>query len=73
MAVPKMSQLRPGVSVNMVLKSDQRSGRLTTGSISEVPYPKPLKSRTTFYESKQLLIAFQAVLLLDFILQVKHC
>ena len=50
MAVSKMSQLRPGVSINMVLKTDQRSGRLTTGSISEVPYPIPLTSRKTFYE-----------------------
>lgn len=38
MAVPKMSQLRPGVRVNMVLKADQRSGRLTSGSISEVDF-----------------------------------
>lgn len=38
MAVPEMSQLRPGVGVNMVLKADQRSGRLTSGSISEVDF-----------------------------------
>lgn len=44
MSVPKMSQLRPGVGVNVVLKADQRSGRLTSGSISEVPYvPDPLR------------------------------
>ena len=38
MTVPKMSQLRPGVGVNMVLKADQRSSRLTSGSISEVHF-----------------------------------
>ena len=38
MAVPKTSQLRPGVGVNIVLKADQRSGRLTGGSISEVGF-----------------------------------
>ena len=70
MAVPKMSQLRPGVRVNMVLKTDQRSGRLTTGSISEVPSPTPLKSWKVFYKSKRLLIPFQAVSLLIFILQI---
>lgn len=36
MGVPKMSQLRPGIGVNVVLKADQRSGRLTTGSVFEV-------------------------------------
>lgn len=38
MTVPKMSQLRPGVGVNIVLKADQRSGKLTSGSISEVNF-----------------------------------
>ena len=38
MTVPKMSQLRPGVGVNIVLKADQRSGKLTSGSISEVDF-----------------------------------
>ncbi len=38
MTVPKMSQLRPGIGVNIVLKVDQRSGRLTSGSISEVDF-----------------------------------
>ena len=73
MAVPKMSQLRPGVRVNMVLKTDQRSGRLTTGSISEVPYPRPLKSRKIFYESRRLLIPFGAVSLLGFLLHINDC
>ena len=38
MTVPKMSQLRPGIGVNIILKADQRSGRLTGGSISEVDF-----------------------------------
>lgn len=46
MTVPKMSQLRPGVGVNMVLKADQKTGRLTSGSISEVgvAYSGPLNN-----------------------------
>ena len=44
MTVPEMAQLQPGVEVNIVLKADQRSGRLTGGSISEVDfaYSEPL-------------------------------
>ena len=63
MSVPKMSQLQPGVGVNVVLKADQRSGRLTRGSISEVSYSEPLygTSWKTSSKSKALLIPFQAV------------
>ena len=43
MTVPKMSQLRLGINVGIVLKTDQRSGRLTSGSISEVC---PARSRS---------------------------
>lgn len=51
MTVPKISQLRPGMGVNVVLKADQRSGRLTSGSISEVDFacPGPL------YDLKDML------------------
>lgn len=49
MAVPKMSQLRPGVVVNVVLKEHQRSGKLTTGQISEIltrgDHPRGVKVR----------------------------
>ena len=49
MAVPKMSQLRPGVGVNVVLKAHQRSGKLTTGYISEIltrgDHPRGIKVR----------------------------
>ena len=49
MAVPKMSQLRPGVEVNVVLKAHQRSGKLTTGQISEIltrgDHPRGIKVR----------------------------
>ena len=36
MPVPRMSQLRSGVNVNIILKADQRSGKLTTGQVSEI-------------------------------------
>lgn len=57
MTVPKMSQLQPGVNVNIVLKADQRSGRLTSGSVSEVDfaYSGPFASRQPYYRSKRLL------------------
>ena len=49
MAVPKMSQLQPGVQVNVVLKANQRSGKLTTGQISEIltrgDHPRGIKVR----------------------------
>lgn len=49
MAVPQMSQLRPGIQVNVVLKAHQRSGELTTGQISEIltrgDHPRGIKVR----------------------------
>ena len=51
MPVPKMSQLRKGVSVRIVLKADQRTGRLTTGNISDIltrgDHPRGIKVRLT--------------------------
>ena len=51
MAVPRMAQLRKGVAVNVVLKADQRSGKLTTGSISNIltrgDHPRGIKVRLT--------------------------
>ena len=51
MAVPRMSQLRQGVKVNVVLKADQRSGRLTTGHVSDIltkgDHPRGIKVRLT--------------------------
>ena len=35
MAVPRMSQLRQGTTVNIVLKADQPTGQLTTGTIAD--------------------------------------
>lgn len=49
MTIPKISQLRPGTYVNIILKADQRSGRLTSGSISEIltrgDHPRGVKVR----------------------------
>lgn len=49
MPVPMMSQLRPGVGVNIVLKADQRSGKITSGRISEIltrgDHPRGIKVR----------------------------
>ena len=51
MAIPRMSQLRQGVKVNVVLKADQRSGRLTTGHVSDIltkgDHPRGIKVRLT--------------------------
>ncbi|KAL8731704.1 MAG: hypothetical protein Q9181_004215 [Wetmoreana brouardii] len=51
MAVPKMIQLQRGAYVNIVLKADQRSGRLTTGQIAEIltkgDHPRGVKVRLT--------------------------
>ena len=51
MTVPKISQLNPGITVNIVLKADQRPGRLTTGTISEIltkgNHPRGIKVRLT--------------------------
>ena len=49
MAVPKMSQLRLGLGVNVVLKTDQKCGKLTSGRISEIltkgDHPRGIKVR----------------------------
>ena len=49
MAVPKMSQLRSGVGVNIVLKAHQQSGILTRGTISDIltsgDHPRGIKVR----------------------------
>lgn len=49
MPVPKMSQLRKGVGVRVVLKADQRTGKLTTGKISDIltrgDHPRGIKVR----------------------------
>lgn len=51
MAVPKLSQLHPNVDVNIVLKSNQSSGKLTVGRISEIltrgDHPRGIKVRLT--------------------------
>ena len=66
MVVPRMSQLQPGVGVNIVLKADQRSGRQTSGSISEVDvaYSGLFTSRQTYHRSKRLLGFFETAPLL---------
>ncbi|KAL8795180.1 MAG: hypothetical protein Q9195_002335 [Heterodermia aff. obscurata] len=49
MAVPRQTQIYPGVSVNIVLKADQRSGKLTTGQIADIltkgDHPRGIKVR----------------------------
>lgn len=49
MAVPRMSQLRQGTAVNIVLKVDQPSGKLTTGTIADFltrgDHPRGIKVR----------------------------
>ena len=49
MNVPRSSQLQPGIGVNIILKADQRSGRLTTGQVSEIltrgDHPRGVKVR----------------------------
>ncbi|RDW77031.1 hypothetical protein BP6252_05084 [Coleophoma cylindrospora] len=49
MVVPKMSQLRAGISVNIVLKADQPTGRLTSGCIADIltrgDHPRGIKVR----------------------------
>ena len=51
MVIPKMSQLRKGVAVKIVLKADQRTGKLTTGNVSEIftrgDHPRGIKVRLT--------------------------
>ena len=62
MAVPKTSQLRSGVGVNIVLKADQRSGRLVGGSISEVgfAFSGPLYRLEAILQEQRLLLHFGA-------------
>jgi uncharacterized repeat protein (TIGR03833 family) len=49
MGVPKMPQLRKGLGVNVVLKADQRTGKLTTGNIADIltrgDHPRGIKVR----------------------------
>ena len=49
MSVPNMSQLRNGVGVNIVLKADQPSGKLTTGHVAQIltkwNHPRGIKVR----------------------------
>jgi uncharacterized repeat protein (TIGR03833 family) len=51
MTVPKMSQLRKGIGVRIVLKADQRTGKLTVGRISDIltrgDHPRGIKVRLT--------------------------
>ena len=51
MPVPRMSQLRTGLPVNIVLKADQPSGKLTTGCIADIltrgDHPRGIKVRLT--------------------------
>jgi uncharacterized repeat protein (TIGR03833 family) len=36
MAVPRMTEIRPGINVNIVLRADQRTGKLTSGQVSDI-------------------------------------
>ena len=49
MTLPRQSQIYPGVSVNIVLKADQGSGKLTTGQIADIltkgDHPRGIKVR----------------------------
>lgn len=49
MAVPKMTQLQSGTGVNIVLKADQGSGKLTTGQVADIltrgDHPRGIKVR----------------------------
>lgn len=51
MSVPRITQLTSGVPVNIVLKADQRTGKLTTGKISDIltrgDHPRGIKVRLT--------------------------
>jgi uncharacterized repeat protein (TIGR03833 family) len=46
-----MTELRPGIHVNIILKADQHSGKLTTGQISDIltrgDHPRGIKVRLT--------------------------
>jgi len=41
MAVPSRSQISPGITVNIVLKEDQRSGTLTEGVVERLLTKSP--------------------------------
>jgi uncharacterized repeat protein (TIGR03833 family) len=49
MAVPRMTEIRPGINVNIVLKADQRTGKLTRGQVSDIltrgDHPRGIKVR----------------------------
>ena len=49
MSVPRMSQLRQGTAVNVVLKADQPTGKLTAGTIADFltrgDHPRGIKVR----------------------------
>lgn len=52
MKVPNRAQLRPGVEVDIVLKQDQASGKLTRGIVKELltrsaQHPHGIKVRLT--------------------------
>jgi uncharacterized repeat protein (TIGR03833 family) len=51
MAVPRMTEIRPGIHVNIVLKADQRTGKLTRGQVSDIltrgDHPRGIKVRLT--------------------------
>jgi uncharacterized repeat protein (TIGR03833 family) len=44
-----MTEIRPGIHVNIILKADQRTGKLTTGYVSEIltrgDHPRGIKVR----------------------------
>jgi uncharacterized repeat protein (TIGR03833 family) len=46
-----MTEIRPGIHVNIVLKADQRTGKLTSGQVSDVltrgDHPRGIKVRLT--------------------------
>ncbi|KAL9123914.1 MAG: hypothetical protein Q9217_006701 [Psora testacea] len=49
MTIPKLGHLRPGVGVNIVLKADQATGKLTTGQVADIltrgDHPRGVKVR----------------------------
>src|ERR1700728_1668321 len=51
MAAPRMTEIRPGIHVNIVLKADQRTGKLTSGQVSDIltrgDHPRGIKVRLT--------------------------
>ena len=49
MTVPRMTEIRQGTYVNIVLKTDQRTGKLTSGQVSDIltrgDHPRGVKVR----------------------------